>query len=344
MSTPPLEIVTSPGPSQHHSRNKSVQWADWELRDVMEFDATHDDDEKLLIDDAVQTDEVEGFLPGGGLPLVDSLVQTSMDISALARSRTSSVTTCTTMTSTEGDDEEDDQRQAALSDLITHLEDTAALLREYLQPIEPRREDADFTSYEQTIFLLKYQLVLVTFIQLVSVLLLTLFDHLVEKWPETGYVILTRSCSTILQILNMMLVIFATVVLSRQMLKYKVEGKFMAQTYLATVITFAGLYFVTYRFKPDCWEFGSVDKMEDNIAFSQYIKMLYLSVSAATLCGAANIQPRVWFVTLMLCFQSLINFVYFASILAQTIGNYHSYTVQVVRRSSSISRARSKST
>jgi len=126
------------------------------------------------------------------------------------------------------------------------------------------------------------------------------------------------------------------------MLKYKVEGKFMAQTYLATVITFAGLYFIIYRFQPDSWEFGSVDKMEDNIALTQYIRMLYLSVSAATLCGAANIQPRYWYVTLILCFQSLINFVYFASILAQTIGNYHSYTVQVVRRSSSMSRTRSK--
>ncbi|GFS28621.1 hypothetical protein TNIN_395391, partial [Trichonephila inaurata madagascariensis] len=45
----------------------------------------------------------------------------------------------------------------------------------------------------------------------------------------------------------MLLVAFATAVLSRQMINYKVEGKLMAQTYLATVITFAGLYFMIYR-------------------------------------------------------------------------------------------------
>lgn len=66
-------------------------------------------------------------------------------------------------------DEDDDERQAALSDLITHLEDTAALLRDYLQPPKPSYEDADFTSYEQTIFLLKYQLVLVSFIQVIVI-------------------------------------------------------------------------------------------------------------------------------------------------------------------------------
>ncbi|GFY52322.1 uncharacterized protein TNIN_257181 [Trichonephila inaurata madagascariensis] len=138
----------------------------------------------------------------------------------------------------------------------------------------------------------------------------------------------------------MLLVAFATAVLSRQMINYKVEGKLMAQTYLATVITFAGLYFMIYRIEPESWDFGDENKMKGQLAIGQFIKLLYLSVSAATLCGAANIQPNSWYVILIVCFQSLINFVYFASILAQTIGNYHSYTVQV-RRSSSISQSKS---
>lgn len=71
------------------------------------------------------------------------------------------MTTCNTATTFE----EDDERQAALSDLITHLEDTAALLRDYLMPPNPEIEDADYTSFEQTVFLLKYLLVLISFIQ-----------------------------------------------------------------------------------------------------------------------------------------------------------------------------------
>ncbi|XP_054714531.1 uncharacterized protein LOC129224140 [Uloborus diversus] len=291
-STPPSPSVT------RSSRNKSVQWADWELTDVMEFK----DEECQLTDDATQT-ETETFLKDGALPLIDSLMQTSIEISSLASrgSRSPSLVTCTTM---EEEEEDSESRQAALNDLITHLEDTAALLRDYLMPSAPEPEELfSSTSFEQTVFLLKYLIVLVGFIQLVSILLLTLFDHLTENHPDSGYHILTRSCGMVLQILNMMLVSFATVVLSRQMLKYKVEGKFMAQTYLATVVTFAGLYFIIYRFDPESWEFGSRDKMEDNIAVTQYIQMLYLSVSAATLCGAANIQPRFWYVTLILCFQ-----------------------------------------
>lgn len=75
-------------------------------------------------------------------------------------SRSPSMTTCTTM----GEDE-DEERQAALSDLITHLEDTAALLREHLVPPKPESGIEDIISYEQTTFLLKYQIVLVLFTQ-----------------------------------------------------------------------------------------------------------------------------------------------------------------------------------
>ncbi|XP_035232807.1 uncharacterized protein LOC118204601 isoform X2 [Stegodyphus dumicola] len=279
----PVEIASSPTESTRHTRNKSVQWADWELQDVMEFCA--EGHAEKLVDDACQT-ETEPYVKDGAMPLIDNLIETSMEISSLASrsSRSPSLITCTTM-------EEDDEKQAALSDLITHLEDTAALLREYLLPPKEDFSGNEITS-EQTIFLLKYQIVLVLFIQLVSILILTLFDHLTDNEKQTGYHILTRSCGAILQILNMMLVSFATAVLSKQMLKSKVEGKLMAQTYLATVVTFAGLYFMIYRIDPRSWEFGSSDKMEDKIALTQFIKMLYLSVSAATLCGAANIQPN----------------------------------------------------
>ncbi|KAG8187409.1 hypothetical protein JTE90_009485 [Oedothorax gibbosus] len=317
------------------SRNKSVQWADWELKDVMEF--SENPGSETLIDEYSQTElEVDKQDP---FSLIDTVVQAAVETSSLA-SRSSfspSLVTCTTM-------DEDEERQAAISDLITHLEDTAALLREHLRPSGERDTGVeDMDSFEQTTFLLKYQIVLVLFTQLVSILVLSLFDHLTHiKVRDTEYHILTIACGSILQILNMLLVSFATAVLSRQMLKYKVEGSLMAQTYLATVITFGGLYFMIYRIEPSSWEFGSSNKIEDNIAIGQYIQLLYLSVSAATLCGAANIQPNAWYVTLILCFQSLINFVYFASILAQTIGNYHSYTVQV-RRSSSLRSLKGKS-
>ncbi|XP_042905942.2 uncharacterized protein [Parasteatoda tepidariorum] len=333
----PFRPQSSPKPSSLSDkrprliRNKSVQWADWELQDVIAYPPKKKTE--ALIDESIQT-EIEP-LPKGVTPLVDDMIQTSFEIGSIAsRSRTSSMNTCTTL-------DEEEVKQSALIDLITHLEDTAALLREYLIMPQPKPEEQSFIKNEQTFFLLKYQIALVCFTQLVSILILTLFDSLEEDVRDTSYFALTIACGSVLQLLNMVLVSFATAVLSKQMMRYKVEGTLMAQTYLATVVTFAGLYFIIYRIDPNNWEFGTANKIEDNVAFGQYIKMLYLSVSAATLCGAANIQPNKWHVTLLVSFQNVVNFVYSASILAQTVGNYHSYTVQV-RRSSSMSRLAAK--
>ncbi|XP_015908041.1 uncharacterized protein [Parasteatoda tepidariorum] len=324
----PSKLPKSPSLSDRtnrHSRNKSVQWADWELNNVVDFSGSKQT--KSLIDEYSQTEIESPTSSDRVLPLIDSLVQTSLEIGSItSRSRSPSLITCATV-------EEDEERQTALADLIIHLEDTSALLREYLAPTQVKSDEDDYTKNEQTFFLLKYQILLVSFTQLVSILIFTLIDS-VKNELDTGYFALTISCGSILQLLNIVLVAFASTVLSRQMVKYKVEGLLMAQTFVATVITFAGVYFLIYRFDPNNWEFGSADRIEERKAFGQFVKMLYLSVSSSTLCGAANVQPNKWHVTLIVCFQDLINFVYFASILAQTIGNYHSYTVQVKRSAS----------
>ncbi|GFQ88920.1 uncharacterized protein TNCT_141891 [Trichonephila clavata] len=171
---------------------------------------------KSVIDESSQT-ELEISDKHDPMSLINSLVQTSVEISSLASqsSRSPSLITCTTF-------EEDDERQAALQDLISHLEDTAALLRDYLLP--PKSESfssSNISSFEQTTFLLKYQIVLVLFTQISElpfrifadnkVILNTFtFDHLLEKVEDTGYNILTIACGVVLQILNMLLVAFAT--------------------------------------------------------------------------------------------------------------------------------------
>ncbi|GFY52323.1 uncharacterized protein TNIN_257191 [Trichonephila inaurata madagascariensis] len=148
----------SPTDGSRLIRNKSVQWADWELQDVMEFNA--EIKTETVIDESSQT-ELEISDKHDTISLINSLVQTSVEISELASqsSRSPSLITCTTF-------EEDDERQAALQDLISHLEDTAALLRDYLLP--PKTESfssSNISSFEQTTFLLKYQIVLVLFTQ-----------------------------------------------------------------------------------------------------------------------------------------------------------------------------------
>ncbi|GFY36523.1 uncharacterized protein TNCV_27291 [Trichonephila clavipes] len=158
---PPYWSQVSPTDGSRLIRNKSVQWADWELQDVMEFNA--EIKTETVIDESSQT-ELEISDKHDTISLLNSLVQTSVEISELASqsSRSPSLITCTTF-------EEDDERQAALQDLISHLEDTAALLRDYLLP--PKSESfssSNISSFEQTTFLLKYQIVLVLFTQVVG--------------------------------------------------------------------------------------------------------------------------------------------------------------------------------
>ncbi|EEC00627.1 hypothetical protein IscW_ISCW001505 [Ixodes scapularis] len=117
------------------------------------------------------------------------------------------------------------------------------------------------------------------------------------------------------------------------MLKFRAASGFlMAQTYLSTVLLFSGFYLIIYRLDPSSWELSVSDPITKGGAFTQHVRMFYLSVSSATLCGAANIQPVSWYATIFLCVQSLVNFVYFASILAQTIGHCGSSETLLERR------------
>lgn len=209
----------------------------------------------------------------------------------------------------------------ALDELALKLEDLAATLREALlqgsaQSPTPAGRDAECAPY-----FVRFQLPIVAFVQIVWVGMLATFDYLVTDESSPGYRYLVDAIMVALQVVNVLHVGLASWTLTHQLIKFRAASGFlMAQTYLSTVLLFSGFYLVIYRLNPHGWELSRTDPMISGRAFTQYVRMLYLSVSSATLCGAANIQPVAWYTTLFVCFQSLVNFVYFASILAQTVG------------------------
>ncbi|XP_023215723.1 uncharacterized protein LOC111618418 [Centruroides sculpturatus] len=227
-----------------------------------------------------------------------------------------------------------EERIKEINDLIFRLEDMATVLKIQLHSArETSQTNREVKPRKPIPFVIRYQLLFVLLFQGIILSLSALYDHLWKHGPMF-YETMVNVISVILFIINALIVCIGTALLSKHLLKHDVESVFMAQTYFSTVIVFSSLYFIVFRFEPTSWEFSETDHIKSNGAFAQYIRMLYLSVSSATLCGAANIQPKSWYVTLMVCFQSLVNFVYFASILAQTIGNYNSYTVQIQRAQS----------
>ncbi|KAM7312410.1 uncharacterized protein ISCGN_009315 [Ixodes scapularis] len=163
--------------------------------------------------------------------------------------------------------------------------------------------------------------------------MLAAFDNVAGDRANNSYLYLVDCIMVFLQLVNILHVGLASWTLTHQMLKFRAASGFlMAQTYLSTVLLFSGFYLIIYRLDPSSWELSVSDPITKGGAFTQHVRMFYLSVSSATLCGAANIQPVSWYATIFLCVQSLVNFVYFASILAQTIGHCGSSETLLERR------------
>lgn len=209
----------------------------------------------------------------------------------------------------------------SLDELALKLEDLAATLREALLRASAQSPSLVEQTAQGAHYFVRFQLPIVAFVQILWVGMLATFDCLVTDNTSQVYRYLVHAIMVVLQAVNVLHVGLASWTLTHQLIKFRaVSGFLMAQTYLSTVLLFSGFYLVIYRLNPSGWELSRTDPMNSGGAFTQYVRMLYLSVSSATLCGAANIQPVAWYATLSVCVQSLVNFVYFASILAQTIG------------------------
>ncbi|CAN7937517.1 unnamed protein product, partial [Ixodes hexagonus] len=213
--------------------------------------------------------------------------------------------------------------------LVLKLEDLAGTLRDAMQlsssqsaPQSPGAGSQYHHRAEGPPYFIRFQLPIVALVQVLWVGMLATFDNVVDDRGTNTYLYLVDCIMVVLQVVNILHVGLASWTLTHQMLKFRAASGFlMAQTYLSTVLLFSGFYLIIYRLDPASWELSVSDPITKGGAFTQHIRMFYLSVSSATLCGAANIQPVSWYATVFLCIQSLVNFVYFASILAQTIGH-----------------------
>ncbi|GFO01406.1 hypothetical protein PoB_002791100 [Plakobranchus ocellatus] len=90
----------------------------------------------------------------------------------------------------------------------------------------------------------------------------------------------------VLQVANLIILILATGRLAKQVIHHAVNSFFLAQSYLATLLLFAGFYTLTYRLDKHSWRFLNEDLTSDPIqVFKLYLKFLFFSISTATLCG-----------------------------------------------------------
>lgn len=219
--------------------------------------------------------------------------------------------------------------------LVYELEATSALLRTYLEEQEIAHTQSDNTAERiqsgcRHILKRKFDNILdkVTGLKIIIFTLVLqgfnlLIQTLIDVWPEKDdYVVFVVSCSTmiLLQVLNLVVLLISSVKLVKQLFLKEVSGLLLAQSYVAAILVFSGIYTLTKRLQPDSWKFVREDTWKDPaLIVEMYCQFLYFSVSTATLCGTAEVTPNKWYNYICVSIQMLLSFMYFASILGQVM-------------------------
>ncbi|XP_019854850.1 PREDICTED: uncharacterized protein LOC100633645 isoform X2 [Amphimedon queenslandica] len=87
----------------------------------------------------------------------------------------------------------------------------------------------------------------------------------------------------LIELIHLLVVVVVSFKLVKQVIHHTATGVFLAQCYLSTVLLFAGLYTFEFRISPSAWDNLNANKATHPTFV--YLKMLYFSVSTATLCG-----------------------------------------------------------
>ncbi|XP_063410285.1 uncharacterized protein LOC134693403 isoform X1 [Mytilus trossulus] len=231
--------------------------------------------------------------------------------------------------------------------LIQNLEETSDILRSYLSEIDAdlekkqasREQSSGTPTYgnrcrdymcKKCLSVLRTvtgtkTIIFTVILQGINLLIQTIIDFLPQN--DTNAVLEASSATMIiLQLINLVLIIITSTNLARQMISgiQPVSWIFLIQSYIATLLLFAGLYTITKRLKPSSWKYLREDVDDPVYIAIIYCKFLYFSVSTGTLCGNVDITPYDWYNCIFVSMQMLLSFMYFASILGHACMPLHS--------------------
>ncbi|XP_064383836.1 uncharacterized protein LOC135332854 [Halichondria panicea] len=205
-----------------------------------------------------------------------------------------------------------------VQELLRNLEKATALVKRHVtmeQEEQPQRKKKALIPYWLTSYLL-----VITFLWQstnlgVLEVIFRLSPH--NTTLDTDLNLASNIVMTVFQFVHLMLVFFISVKLVKQVVHRSASGSLLAQSYLSTVLLFAGLYTLQYRLDfGHGWVIGTGSTAFIEEPLQLFLRMFYLSVSTATLCGTSQVEPIVWYSSLTISIQMLSSFVYFASILS----------------------------
>lgn len=120
------------------------------------------------------------------------------------------------------------------------------------------------------------------------------------------------------QALNLLLVVFTTIKLTKQVMHQTVTKSFLGQSFLSTTLLYAGLYTLVYKIDNKAFSNLSLAKGPLNTPLV-FFKLTFFSISTATLCGIASVLPDMWSAQLITSTQMMMSYIYFASVLYMAV-------------------------
>ncbi|XP_065842735.1 uncharacterized protein [Oscarella lobularis] len=207
-----------------------------------------------------------------------------------------------------------DRVEASVGALRTHI------VEQDSQPTRKRPRLPTWITNNLLILTLVWQVACV-----VALTVIELADHVPDKKLVkdrtyiVGVVILA-----IFQGLNLLLVIFSSVKLAKQIMHHTASSRFLIQSYMSTLLLFAGLYTLIFRLNNEAITgIPNTSKEEKSILIIElFLWMIYYSASNATLCGSANVHPVIWYSIIFSIIQMVLSFAYFASILSEATSHH----------------------
>lgn len=155
-----------------------------------------------------------------------------------------------------------------------------------------------------------------------------------DKQDERSIFLASVIVIVVFQALNLILVAFTTIKLTKQMMHQTITKSFLGQSFLSTTLLYAGLYTLVYKIDRNAFDnvSGGNGALKTPLMF---FKMVFFSISTGTLCGLASVVPVMWPAQLIASTQMLLSYVYFASVLYMAVQPHKSdLKWRVISRSS----------